>query len=71
MFFSGLQDHRISDHLCHQLRERHKINNTRGSELARQYEWVRIPLQVMRNLICLPVKIEALYKHPSNFVVKT
>ena len=40
------------DHLGHQVRERHDVNNIRDLERALQAEWVRIPLQVIRKLIC-------------------
>ena len=59
MCCSGLQDHRISlplstlwDHLGCQVRERHDVNNIRDLEHVLQAEWVRIPLQVIRKLIC-------------------
>ena len=58
MCCGGLQDHRISpiehiwDHLSRQARERHNVNNIRDLERAFQAEWVRIPLQVIRKLIC-------------------
>ena len=40
------------DHLGHQVRERHHVNNVHDLECALQAEWVRIPLQVIRKLIC-------------------
>ena len=40
------------DHLGRQVRERHDANNIRDLERALQAEWVRIPLQVIRKLIC-------------------
>ena len=40
------------DHLGHQVRERHDVNNIHDLENALQAEWVRIPLQVIRKLIC-------------------
>ena len=53
---SGLEDHRISLPLSTdgitQVRERHDVNNFRDLERALQAEWVRIPLQVIRKLIC-------------------
>ena len=55
MCCGGLQDHRISlpwDHLDRQVRERHAVNIIRDLERALQAEWVRIPLQVIRKLIC-------------------
>ena len=39
-------------HLSRQVRERHDVNNIRDLEHALQAEWVRIPLQVIRKLIC-------------------
>ena len=42
----------VWDHLGHKVRERHDINNIRDLERALQAEWVRIPLQVIRKLIC-------------------
>ena len=35
-----------------QVRERHDVNNIRDYERALQGKWVRIPLQVIRKLIC-------------------
>ena len=58
MCCSGLQDHRISpiehlwDHLGGRVRERHDVNNICDLERVLQAEWVRIPLQVIRKLIC-------------------
>ena len=59
MCCSGLQDRRISlplstfgDCLGRQVRERHDVNNIRDLKRALQAEWVRIPLQVIRKLIC-------------------
>ena len=40
------------DHLGRQVRERHDVNNIRDLKRALQAEWVRIPLQVIRKLIC-------------------
>ena len=40
------------DHLGCQVRERHDVNNIRDLERALRAEWVRIPLQVIRKLIC-------------------
>ena len=40
------------DHLGRQVRERHDLNNIPDLERALQTEWVRIPLQVIRKLIC-------------------
>ena len=40
------------DHLGRQVRERHDVNNILDLERAFQAEWVRIPLQVIRKLIC-------------------
>ena len=40
------------DHLVRQVRERHDVNNIRDLERALQAEWVRIPLQVIRKLLC-------------------
>ena len=40
------------DHLGRQVRERHDVNNIRDLERALQAEWVSIPLQVIRKLIC-------------------
>ena len=40
------------DHLGCQVREHHDVNNIRDLEHALQAEWVRIPLQVIRKLIC-------------------
>ena len=40
------------DHLGPQVRECHDVNNIRDLESALQAEWVRIPLQVIRKLIC-------------------
>ena len=40
------------DHLGCQVRERHDVNNISGLERALQSERVRIPLQVIRKLIC-------------------
>ena len=40
------------DHLGRQVRERHDVNNICDLERALQAEWVRIPLQVIRKLIC-------------------
>ena len=40
------------DHLGRQVRERHDVNNIHDLERALQAEWVRIPLQVIRKLIC-------------------
>ena len=44
-------DH-LWDHLGRQVREHHDVNNIRDLELALQAEWVKIPLQVIRKLIC-------------------
>ena len=41
------------DQSGHQVRERHDVNNIRDLERALQAEWVRIPLQVLRKLICI------------------
>ena len=53
---TGLQDlspiEHLWDHLGRQVRERHDVNNIRDLERALQAEWVRIPLQVIRKLIC-------------------
>ena len=43
---------RLWDHLDRQVRERHDVKNIRDLERALQAEWVRIPLQVIRKLIC-------------------
>ena len=43
---------RLWDHLGRQVREHHDVNNIRDIERALQAEWVRIPLQVIRKLIC-------------------
>ena len=40
------------DHLDRQVRERHDVNNIHDLECALQAEWVRIPLRVIRKLIC-------------------
>ena len=40
------------DHLGRQVRERHDVNYIRDPERVLQAEWVRIPLQVIRKLIC-------------------
>jgi hypothetical protein len=40
------------DHLGRQVRERHDVNNVHDLQRALQAEWVRIPLQVIRKLIC-------------------
>ena len=40
------------DLLGRQVRERHDVNNIRDLERALQAEWARIPLQVIRKLIC-------------------
>ena len=40
------------NHLGRQVRERHDVNNIRDLERALQAEWVRIPLKVIRKLIC-------------------
>ena len=40
------------DHLGRQVRERHDVNNIRDLERALQAEWVKIPLQGIRKLIC-------------------
>ena len=40
------------DHLGRQVRERHDVNNVRDLERALQAESVRIPLLVIRKLIC-------------------
>ena len=40
------------DHLGRQVRERHNVNNICDLESALQAEWVRIPLQVIKKLIC-------------------
>ena len=40
------------DHLGHQVRDRHDFNNIRDLERVLQAELVRIPLQVIRKLIC-------------------
>ena len=40
------------DHLGRQVRERHDVNKIRDLEHALQAERVRIPLQVIRKLIC-------------------
>ena len=56
MCCSGMQDHWISliahlwDHLGGQVRERRDVGNICDLERALQAEWVRIPLQVIRNL---------------------
>ena len=62
VFCSGLQDHRISfplstygttsSDLGCQVRECHDVNNIHDLERALQAESVRIPLQVIRKLIC-------------------
>ena len=54
MCCSGLQ-HRISLPLSTfgtQVRKRHDVNDIRDLERALQAEWARIPLQVIRKLIC-------------------
>ena len=40
------------DHLGRQVREHHDVNNIRDLQCALPAEWVRIPLQVVRKLIC-------------------
>ena len=40
------------EHLGCQVRECHDVNNIRDLDSALQAEWVRIPLQVIRKLIC-------------------
>ena len=40
------------DRLGHQVRERHDVHNIPDLERALQAELVRIPLQVIRKLIC-------------------
>ena len=40
------------DHFGRQVREGHDVNNIRDLERALQAEWVRIPLEVIRKLIC-------------------
>ena len=40
------------DYVGRQVRERHDVNNIRDLERALQAEWVRIPLQAIRKLIC-------------------
>ena len=40
------------DHLGRQVRERYDVNDIRDLERALHAEWVRIPLQVIRKLIC-------------------
>ena len=42
----------LQDHLGSQVKERHDVNNVRDLERALQAEWVRIPLQVIRKLVC-------------------
>ena len=42
----------LLDHLGRQVRECHDVNNIRDLERALQAEWIRIPLQVIRKLIC-------------------
>ena len=42
----------LGDHLGCQVKEHHDVNNIHDLELALQTEWVRIPLQVNRKLIC-------------------
>ena len=42
----------LRDHLGRQVREHHDVNNIRDLECALQAEWVRLPLQVIRKLIC-------------------
>ena len=55
---SGLQDHRTSpiEHLGHhlgrQVRERHDVKHIRDLKRTLQAEWLRIPLQAIRKLIC-------------------
>ena len=44
-------EHSLDD-LGRQVRERQDVNNIRDLERALQAEWVRIPLQVIRKLIC-------------------
>ena len=43
---------RLWDHLGRQMSERHDVNNIRDLERALQAKWIRIPLQVIRKLIC-------------------
>ena len=43
---------RLWDHLGRQVRECHDVNNIPDLERALQAEWVRIPWQVIRKLIC-------------------
>ena len=40
------------DHLGRQVRGRHDVNNIHDLERALQAEWVRIPLHLIRKLIC-------------------
>ena len=40
------------EHLSRQVRERHDVYNICDLERAMQAKWVRIPLQVIRKLIC-------------------
>ena len=40
------------DHIGRQVRECHDVNNIRDLESALQAEWVRVPLQVIRKLMC-------------------
>ena len=42
----------LLDHLGRQVREHHDVNKIHGLVSALQAEWVRIPLQVIRKLIC-------------------